>query len=217
MESFDRIALTSENSVKGILSTPSYIRERTLAIGDTLSYKHLIGDYLYWLALQRGEMFKEATSEFLDRFIFNGVWKTSDDSLKVLGYAGMIRDMLSRTPVGSRVPDIVVPGVLLKPRASLSGHGSSPKSFNLRKLRGEPLYLVFYSESCHLCRSQLSAIDSLNSIGGKARFLLVDADQIALDDPKTSRLLLDTFDLSALPYIIAIDRKGVIRRKYISF
>lgn len=217
MESFDRIALTSENSVKGILSTPSYIRERTLAVGDTLSYKHLIGDYLYWLALQRGEVYKEASAEFIDQFIFNGVWKTSGDSLKVLGYAGMMKDMLSRTPVGSRVPDIVVPGVLLKPRASLSGHGSSPKSFKLRKLRGEPLYLVFYSESCHLCRSQLSAIDSLNSNGGKARFLLVDADQIALDDPKTSRLLLDTFDLSALPYIIAIDRKGVIRRKYISF
>ena len=41
-------------------------------------------------------------------------------------------------------------------------------------------------------------------------------DRIMADNPELAELLFESFDLSALPFIIQTDRKGVIERRYIS-
>ena len=35
------------------------------------------------------------------------------------------------------------------------------------------------------------------------------------DAPEQGRLLLDTFDLSALPMVVELDKKGVVQHKYV--
>ena len=45
---------------------------------------------------------------------------------------------------------------------------------------------------------------------------MVNADRIMRDDPALASRLLDTFDLSSLPYIIETDSKGYVIRRYLS-
>ena len=42
-------------------------------------------------------------------------------------------------------------------------------------------------------------------------------DALLTDYPEEGSLLLDTFDLSALPQIIELDRNGVVKQRYLSF
>ena len=71
---------------------------------------------------------------------------------------------------------------------------------------------MFYSPGCGLCQETLSAVDRLVSGSRRARVLLVDMD--ALEEPVRTRLL-DTFDLSALPFVLELDRKGTIVHRYV--
>ena len=78
----------------------------TLSKADTVSFKHLEGDLLYWLTSRRDELSKEGTLPFINEYILSrpGIWNTQDDTLKVVGLARMMKDLLSRTPVGSKLP-----------------------------------------------------------------------------------------------------------------
>ena len=82
------------------------LESSTLAKSDTLSFKHLEGDLLYWLTSRRDELSKEGTLPFINEYILSrpGIWNTQDDTLKVVGLARMMKDLLSRTPVGSKLP-----------------------------------------------------------------------------------------------------------------
>lgn len=89
-----------------ILSMAKALESSTLAKSDTLSFKHLEGDLLYWLTSRRDELSKEGTLPFINEYILSrpGIWNTQDDTLKVVGLARMMKDLLSRTPVGSKLP-----------------------------------------------------------------------------------------------------------------
>ena len=50
-----------------------------------------------------------------------------------------------------------------------------------------------------------------------AKVLLVDMDELLTDEPELARTLLDTFDLSAMPYVIQLSRKGVVQHRYVQF
>ena len=82
------------------------LESSTLAKSDTLSFKHLEGDLLYWLTSRRDELSKEGALPFINEYILSrpGIWNTQDDTLKVVGLARMMKDLLSRTPVGSKLP-----------------------------------------------------------------------------------------------------------------
>ncbi|MCI1640059.1 MAG: redoxin domain-containing protein [Bacteroidales bacterium] len=225
---FDKIsaAYGYSPSFSDLMSIAENIREKTLGQGNLLLYKHLEGDYMYWLASQRGEEYKKAEKPFLDKYIFDGSWKTGDDTLKVLGFARILDDLLSRTPAGSKLPDMTVRGIFIGKHLQegttvpvLSGDLKEIRQYKLRKLHGSPLYIVFFSEGCRICKAQLASLDSLRHTEGmkKARFLLVNVDQLNLDYPKEAQNLMDTFDLSSLPFIISADRKGIITGKYIYF
>lgn len=193
-----------------ILSMAKALEERTLAKGDTAFFKHLEGDLLYWLTSRRDEICKEGTLPFINEYVLSrpGIWNTSDDTLKVVGLARMMKDLLSRTPVGSQLPK----AGSIQPRtdANVSFLRDWTKKWNRLRRRGG--YIVFHTEGCPVCNAELAAADSLG-----LRTLDVNVDEVAASAPGLAKALLDTFDLSSMPFILEVGRHGVIRRRYISF
>ena len=180
-------------SPEDVSDLASLLRERTLAKGDTLSYKRLEGDLLYYLAAKKTEGFKEGTSSFVKDYILSkpDIWNTSDDSLKVVGLAGMLDGLLSKAPVGSVIPKSRVRG--------------------WNKIRRKGGYILFSSEGCPICKAELGAA---NHFGLNP--LLVNMDALERNSPAVAKEFLDFFDLSSLPYIIETGKKGVIKRRYVS-
>ena len=192
-----------------VMSMAKALESRTLAKGDTSFFKHLEGDLLYWLTSRRDEACKEGTLPFINEYILSRpeIWKTQDDTLKVVGLARMMKDLLSRTPVGSELPDAkeLMSGVVNV--SSLRGW-----TRNWNRLRRKGCYIVFHTEGCPVCKAELAAADSLG-----LRILDVNVDEIMASNPDLAKVLLDTFDLSSMPFILEVGRHGVIRRRYISF
>ena len=193
-----------------ILDVASYVADRTYGEGDVESFKHMEGDLLYYLSSQTGEAFKEGTRPFLDKYILgtDGVWTTPADTSRVVSLALAMKDLLDRTPVGSRVPDLKVHGELLR-RPCLFRKAARKGIFPLRKAD----YIVFYTEGCGRCEETLQAARSLAD--NKAKVLLVNMDSLLGDYPEEAHRLLDTFDLSALPYVLQLGSGGEILRRYV--
>jgi thiol-disulfide isomerase/thioredoxin len=160
-------------------------------------------------------VFREAAVPFVKKFIqLPDVWDTPQDQAQVVSLGELLLDLCSRTPVGTQVPDLRVSGVLRrKPGLFVSGNRSG--EFALRKLKGSPAYVVFYSAQCSSCKDMLAAVERLVQENRRARVLLVDMDGVMTDAPEQGHLLLDTFDLSALPMVLELDKKGVVQRRYV--
>ncbi len=212
MKMFDSVFagkdLTS-NTVRGV---SDYVAHKTLEKGDTLMFRQLAGDLLYYLALQQGEAFKEGMDYHIDTYILsrNDIWTTSDDSLKVVGFAGIMDDLLSKSAPGTRLPALKVNS------ERLTSKGEKPGRYNLRKVGAKKNYIFFYTEGCEVCAAEKDAARKLVSSDRNARVLMVNVDRIMRDDPALASRLLDTFDLSSLPYIIETDSKGYVIRRYLS-
>ena len=193
-----------------VLDVASYVAERTYGEGDTESFKHMEGDLLYYLSSQRGETFKEGTRLFIDKYILGvpDVWTTAEDTSSVVSMALVMKDLLERTPVGSTVPDLKVHGELLR-KPCLFRKASKKGVFSLRKAD----YLVFYTEGCGRCEETLEAARALSR--RKSKVLLVNVDTLYEDYPEEAHLLLDTFDLSGLPYVIRLGFGGVVLHRYL--
>ena len=195
-----------------VVEVGEYVAARTIADGDVNAYRQMEGDLLYYLSSQRGEAYKDGTAAFVDRFIdVPDIWESREDSLRVLSLGHLLKELSLRTPVGTAVPDLTVRGTLRRHRG-LFCKGSREGDFALRKLKGAPGYVVFYSPGCGLCQETLAAVDSLVEENRRAKVLLVDMD--ALEPPMQTRLL-DTFDLSSLPFVLELDRKGTIVHRYV--
>lgn len=192
----------------------SYIAERTLGEGDMEQYKQMEGDLLYYLYSHGNAEFKEGTVAFVDKYILGteGIWTEASDTLNVISLAEMMKSLLSRTPVGTSVPDITVPGVLRR-RPCLFRKGTKEGEYKLSIV--SPAYVVFYSESCSACQETLEAVDNLIASNRKAKVLLVNMDKILESDPALGARLLDTFDLSGMPFIIKLGKGGKIEQKYL--
>ena len=94
-----------------VVMIADYVQASTLDKGDTLMFKQMTGDLMYYLTLQRGEGFKEGLDYLIADKVLSrpDVWKTSDDSLKVIGMAEMFQDLLSKSAKGKQVTDLKVP------------------------------------------------------------------------------------------------------------
>ena len=212
----------SEAEVKGIAD---YIADRTLARGDTLMFRQMAGDYLYYLASHSGEGVKEGLRYHIDRNILScDVWESADDSLKVVGFAQMMSDLLSKAAPGTLVPGIKVPGQLCTWR------GEKFKDQRLDKLKKKVNIIIFYTEGCEVCAAQKAAAMDLLREGGapaqagpaagsgrKINVFMINMDEIMASDPALAARLMDSFDLSSLPYILMTDSNGVVLRRYVSF
>ena len=193
-----------------VLDVAAYVAERTYGEGDAESFKHMEGDLLYWLSSQTGEIYKEGTRLFIDKYILgvSEVWNKDEDEAQVVSMALMMQELLARTPVGSTVPDLQVHGTLLR-KPCLFRKGSKDGVFSLRKAD----YLVFYTKGCGRCEETLAAARALAD--NKAKVLLVNMDNLFEQYPDESRQLLDTFDLSGLPYVLQLGPGGVVQHKYL--
>ena len=193
-----------------ILDVAAYVAERTYGEGDTDSFKHMEGDLLYYLSSQTGETFKEGTRLFIDKYILGtpDVWTAPEDVSQVVSMATMMKELLERTPVGAAVPDLKVHGTLLR-KPCLFRKASKEGFFPLKKAD----YLVFYTSGCGRCEETLAAARTLAD--NKAKVLLVNLDTLFETYPDEARTLLDTFDLSGLPYVIQLGPSGVVQHRYL--
>jgi len=207
--------------VKGIAD---YIHDRTLVAGDTLMFRQMAGDYLYYLSSLAGEGSKEGLRYHIDKNILSqNVWRTHDDSLKVVGFARIMSDLLSRAMPGTRISDIKVPGELYTCR------GSKGVDMRLDRLRGDVNIIMFVTEGCDVCAAQKKlaqtilgrAHDKTLSKAERAEarntvVFIVSMDEIMASSPSLATRLMDAFDLSSLPFIIMTERDGTILRRYLS-
>ncbi len=197
-------------TVEDVKKIADYIEESTM--GNEMMFRQLTGDLLYWLSIRSGEAFKEGTEYLIDNKILSRpeIWKSSDDSLKVIGLAQFIDGLLEKAAPGTKIAGMKLPAEKLKGIKSKSG------DYRLDKLRGQRNIIIFYTEGCANCDAEKAAARELAATDRKVRILLVNVDEILSSSPDLATALFDSFDLSSLPFIIETDRRGLIIRRYLT-
>lgn len=197
----------SQVSAEQVCGIVDYISKATLETADTLMFRQMSGDLLYYLSGKRGEAYKEGLKYLIDNNIHGrpDVWRTEDDSLKVIGMAEIYRDLLSKAAVGSRIANLEVHGTLLGGRRAKIG------KFKLAKLPGKHNIILFYTSSCPNCMAEKAALEAMCKTIGKDRILLVN-----IDDCGAGEALFEKFDITTTPLLIMTDRRGTILRRYFS-
>lgn len=210
---FDGIFMSGGSpTAEDVAGIADYIVQTTLPKGDTLMFRQLSGDLLYYLATHSGEGFKEGMRHHIDANITARpeVWRSHDDSLKVTGFASIMYDLLSKSVPGTLIEDIKVSGELHTWKKSV------PFDRSLRKIRGQSNIIMFVTDGCQICASEKRAAFALLSADRRTKVLIVNIDEVMKNDPALASRLFDSFDLSALPFIIMTDKRGTIKRRYLS-
>lgn len=204
-------------SVDRVMEVADYLAARTFGEGDMDAFKQISGDLLYYLSSRREEVYRDACIPFVKKYIDSlpDVWNTADDKAQVVSLGKMLVELASRTPVGSAVPDLTVHGVL-RQKPCLLRKGAVEGDFSLSRLKGKPGYVVFYTGGCASCQETLAAVDERVARDSRVKVLLVDMDALLTDNPSLAQQLLDTFDLSAMPFVIELDRKGIVQHRYVT-
>ncbi len=179
-----------------------------------ISYKHLMGDCLYYLNKKNTESSRLALSYLVDSLILNRsyLWNSELDSLQVLSLASFIHDRNNALPLNSRLPKMFL-NVVQK-------NTTAVKSVDIDLSNIKEGYIIFYSKSCSTCAEELKVIDNLllnNELYKDKSFYFVELDCINEHKPKLFEELLNNFDISQLPFIIYVDSDSVLRRKYVHF
>lgn len=198
-----------EPDAANLLETAAYLKERTLASGDSTLCKHLLGDFFYFLSDAQGEEYKLALLPFISIYIDGdpGMWNDEEDQKAIVIPAQMEKDLLSRVPVGSRIPALkVMARVKDAKNAGAELEGIKLKKVRLRAAKGSPAYLIFHTPGCSSCAEVARAAEGMINSAPRTKFIFVEPTQD----------MLDVFDLSVLPHIIELDRKGYVTRKYLT-
>ena len=192
----------------------------------TRQKKEAVSELFYNLVPLRGEDAKASLEYVIDKYILceNSVFNTAEDSLMVVGFASIQKDLLSKSRPGTKI-------VSLKVRGSLNGgkvkeyrldrigtvygrrkvartEGMSRKEW--KKECGKTV-IVFHTKGCGQCEAELEAAKKRN-----LNVLDIDVDDIQALYPSVFESLLDSFDLTALPFLVETDSNGIILRRYIS-
>lgn len=199
-----------------VVSVADHIAESTLKKGETDMFRQLMGDLLYYLSSKRQEPFKEGLDYVVDEYILSrpSVWRSQDDSLKVVGMAQVMDDLLSKAAPGTAMPSVKVPGELI----TFKKDKMTEKA--LDKIGGKRNYIMFFAEGCSVCAAEKQAMRAMMSDKAASKgvnVFLVNVDEILASRPELASDLFDLFDLTSLPFIIETDSKGIVVRRYISF
>lgn len=191
-----------------------HIARRTLDRGDTLSFRQMVGDYLYYVNSRTEHAFRRGLEYVADSLILSrpDVWHTADDSLKVVGLARTAREMLSISEPGAKLPSFRLRGEYVTMRGS-----------RLRRIRLSRLpsgtFLVFASDGCSSCKAlkqrisaMVAAAVELEMEEDDLKFFIVDVDGLS---EKEADLVLPSFDLSALPYATIVGPGGTVADTYV--
>ncbi|MBR5104001.1 MAG: thioredoxin family protein [Bacteroidales bacterium] len=194
----------------GVMASADYLAVSQLHAGDTTMCRQMLGDFLYYLAPRTGQVMKEGTKYLIDEYILgrSDIWTSADDTLKIIGFAEILDDLLSKSLPGSRIADLKVPGEYLTKAKTQS------KVKNLRKLKGELNIVIFHTNGCNICAAEIEAARTHVSAGKNV--FLVNVDEILASDPALASRVFEKFDLSTLPYIIITDKKGYILSRYVT-
>ena len=195
----------------GLSVMAGQIASPALAIRDTVLYKHLTGDLLYFATNRREHDFKCGTERFADEYILSrpDIWNTADDTLKVVSLAALLKDLASLSPIGSKLPKIKVPAKMIRPGKEKTG------TFRLDRQKNAAV--IFHTNGCAVCEKETEAAKESFMTAKNRRILLVDMDELCSEYPEKADSLFGAFDLSGLPFILATDGKGRIADKYVSF
>jgi thiol-disulfide isomerase/thioredoxin len=100
----------------------------------------------------------------------------------------------------------------------------------LDRLKGDENIIIFYTEGCEVCAAEKAAAQELLSRADDAALsdeertkyknmnvFMVNVDALMASDPSLASRLMDSFDLSSLPFIIRTDRSGTVLNRYVSF
>jgi thiol-disulfide isomerase/thioredoxin len=199
-----------------VVSVADHIAESTLKKGETDMFRQLMGDLLYYLSSKRQESFKEGLDYVVDEYILSrpSVWRSQDDSLKVVGMAQVMDDLLSKAAPGTAIPSVKVPGELI----TFKKDKMTEKA--LDKIGGKRNYIMFFAEGCSVCAAEKQAMRAMMSDKAASKgvnVFLVNVDEILASRPELASDLFDLFDLTSLPFLIETDSKGNVVRRYISF
>lgn len=224
---FDSILGDSHGTptVAEVVSVADHIASSTMAKADTVLYRQMTGDLMYYLASRSGEGYKEGLNHLIDKYILSRpkIWRTPDDSLKVIGMARVLDDLLSKGEPGSDMPALEVKGELKTWKKSRAVEK------RLDKLGYETNIVIFYTEGCLNCAAQKKAAGELLSLAKdrqlplherksvkKTSVFLVNVDEILTENPELAGQLFDAFDMSVLPFLVLSDSSGKIVRRYFS-
>lgn len=210
-------------SAAQVKEVADHMASSTLPKGDTLMFRQMTGDLLYYLASRRDEGSHEGMKYLIDNYIDcpRNVWRTPGDSLRIIGLANVMGDLLSKAEPGTRIAELNVPGELMDCRRTRHGE------WKLSRLPGKRNIIIFYTEGCAICDAQKAAAKeiiaqakspdrSLRREARRTRVLTVNVDEIMSSSPQLAASMFDSFDLSALPYTVIADSKGIIQRRYVS-
>jgi peroxiredoxin len=125
--------------------------------------------------------------------------------------------------VGAAAPDFTLP---------VYGGSDIGSTIHLRALRGHPVVINFWSESCTPCLSEVPYLEQVYTQHGQGHFILLGIDQT---DPKTDiarfgkaykltyPLLFDpggavnqSYGVTAIPTSYFIDSQGIVRAAFVT-
>ena len=220
LDDSDKTPTTAE-----VVSVADHIAASTLAQADTVLYRQMTGDLMYYLASKTGEGYKEGLNHLIDKYILSQpkIWRTQDDSLKIVGMARVLDDLLSKGEPGSQMPALKVKGELQTWKKSKS------VEMELDKLGYGRNIVIFYTEGCSNCAAQKKAAQELLSQAKdrklpaderkylkKISVFLVNVDEILTENSELAGQLFNAFDMSVLPFLVQSDSSGKIIRRYFS-
>ena len=192
----------------------AHIAKRTLGDGDTTRYRQMTGDLLYYLNYQEDGALRRGIAPFCRKYVLDrgDIWKTADDSLQVVGLAMMLEEICSRAPEGEKLPAITVWGR----KSGRAGDGRI-RHWRLDRLPAGTAAVIFYSPCCNDCREQLEALSERLKADRRLKVLKVDIDLMSAEHPDEFGRMMDSFDLTVIPYITTLDGKGIVKERYGSF
>ena len=208
---FDKLLGPEPTSVE-IMEIADMLAAATLDKGDVGMFKQLAGDYLYYLAPKTKQAYRYGLNQHVVKYILDrpDIWNTEDDSLKIVGFAQIMHDLITKTPVGEKMPSIKVKGTLL------SRGKEKSKKIKLSKLKGEDNIIIFHTTGCPICAAEIAQARKLAEAYDGINFFLVNIDEVMASSPSKATELFDAFDLSVLPHIVWTDENNIVRSCYVS-